>query len=70
MYHLCILVSTDFTVALYGRCDIDWNEECSDRNAECRDGICKCSYGYHAKYGICSKSTIPIILKFVICAII
>lgn len=40
-------------VPLYGRCDIDWNEECSDRNAECRDGICKCSYGYHAKYGIC-----------------
>lgn len=42
------------TVPLYGKCDIDWNDECSDRNAECRDNICKCSYGYHAKYGICS----------------
>ncbi|XP_061162402.1 uncharacterized protein LOC133171625 [Saccostrea echinata] len=40
-------------VPLYGKCDIDWNDECSDRNAECRDRECKCSYGYHAKYGIC-----------------
>ncbi|XP_062570238.1 uncharacterized protein LOC134232301 [Saccostrea cucullata] len=40
-------------VPLYGKCDIDWNDECSDRNAECRDRECKCSYGFHAKYGIC-----------------
>lgn len=70
MYYFCILVLIDFIVFLYGRCDIDWNEECSDRNVECRDGICKCFYGYYVKYGICSKFIIFIILKFVICVII
>jgi len=43
------------TVPLYGDCDIDWGEQCGDRNAECRDEQCKCKEGYHAIYAYCSE---------------
>lgn len=42
-------------VPLYGDCDIDWDEQCVDRNAECRDEQCKCKKGYHAIYAICRE---------------
>ncbi|XP_076099284.1 uncharacterized protein LOC143068836 isoform X4 [Mytilus galloprovincialis] len=42
-------------VPLYGDCDIDWDEKCVDRNAECRDEQCKCKKGYHAIYAICRE---------------
>ena len=42
-------------VPLYGDCDIDWGEQCGDRNAECRDEQCKCKEGYHAIYAYCRK---------------
>jgi hypothetical protein len=43
------------TVPLYGDCNIDWGEQCGDRNAECLDEQCKCKEGYHAIYAYCSK---------------